>query len=285
MITIRPADAIIEEIHGFQSRYIDSAEWFVVYEHFARQLIARDTGEYAPLNNTSSINNRTLDPLSSRDAARKHLVALFREVGDAWRGGEFLRSCGINTWADLDKPIQVRGWKPQLFANQRWFHVMGRRFKSPGPNSCHRTARFVYYGSLGFSVHERRWQYQLEYGYPYPDDSARWHTGLRQNLKESREHFAGRVNEWLAAKLIAEASHEADARERRVRDWLSACRACETLFDVDEYKAEGKVADAAVALDGINARGDRRIPLTKSRLRTLLQWAKGATDKSKRRNR
>ncbi len=288
MITIRPADAMIRQLNGHGSRYIDPAEWFVVYEHFARQFIAWEPGKckFELLNNTSSIHNIELDALSSRDAARRHLVGLFREAGRKSTAGDFLRFCGINTWADLDRPMQVRGWKPHLFADRRWFNVMGRQFESPGPNRYHRRARCVYYGALVFCVHRKRWRYRLEYGYPRPDDYSRWYIGLHQNPKESREHFAGRVNEWLAAKLIAEGSgcYVAIDRERREREWLSAQQACKTLFNTDKYDAEGKLATATVAIRRPGL-GDHRIPLTKARLRTLLRWAKEASSKSRRRDR
>lgn len=284
MISIRPADALIREVRGFSSRYIDEAEWFVVYEHFARRLAAWESGglKCELLNDTSSINNGELHPLHSRDAARKHLVGLFREAGGKFTGGDFLRFCGINTWADLDRPVQVRGWKPQLFAARQWFDMEGRKFKSPGPNQCHRRARCVYCGELIFCVHRKRWHYRLGYGYPRPDDHSRWYIGLSQNSTESREHFAGRVNEWLADQLIAEdGRYRAIDRNRRERKWLSARQACETLFNIDKYDIEGKLATAAVAIRSAGL-GDHRIPLTKARLRTLLRWAEEASGKRKR---
>ena len=262
MITICPCDAIRDTQYHQQV-------WFVVYEHFAKLIEASTPSYYDFLNNTSGQGAGDFHPLYSLDAARRHLVRLFLRVGSDCYYGDFLRSCGIKTWKDLAKPIELRGWQPHRFANGGWFDVDSRRLKV-SHNESHSEAIWVQEGALKFDGWRSRWSYRLYYSY-FQDPSS-WYISLTQNRRESREHFANRVDAWLADTL------EPDDRWRttRLRNYARAVAAYRNLFWCDDSIC-GDDREIGNLMANVHTRGsccDGRIRLTDSRRATVLRWAK-----------
>lgn len=265
MLTLIPSHAITGVLGGYPAPHTMDADWFCLYEHFGKQVREWNSRDNVceVLNATSSVNNSDLAPLLSPAAARTNLAQLFAHAGDTGLSGEFLRHCGINSWADLATPIQVTGWRSKLFADAKWFDLAGRRFRR-SPNRFHPKARFTANGGLRFEIYLGRWVYRIGYGYAHDPG---WTEGLEQAAGESREKFAGRVNQWMNDRLTPESSpHD---RRWRERVWSRRYEELIGLFESLGLNFPAELADVIVAKGG-------RIGLTESRIRTLTRWAKEA---------
>jgi len=258
MITYRPRDAIAEE-YDVYPRLLPAA-WFVIYEVWAKAVAAWQK---------THVMDKPLAALGeglwSQDHPRRRLAVLFSQARNNTAAANFLRSAGIHSWAKLGALYRAPGWRPRAFADATWFgtQVKGRRFHHPGPNEFHPDATYATAGSLRFS--NNRWVYQVTYGYPH--ESSTWGQFIRQRYREGREHFAGRVDRWLADNLVDEDSVTRHRRMREVARWHRSANAAYELFRMTR-SVSSQVADAiALTTNG-------EISMTPARLRTLTGWAK-----------
>lgn len=272
MITLRPRDAIIGELGSYPNCWQLPA-WFVLYEQFARRLDEWMPNGYGceVLNNTTSVHNYDLTPLTSRSDARLNLAKLFAHVGNEYQAADFLRHCGIKAWKDLDTPITLKGWQPKRFAAKGWFDVAGRVLKE-SPNEYHLDAIHIFAAELTFCRHFHRWHFRL--GYSYPHDSSSWRVGIEQRSGEGREHFAKRVDEWMEEILVPEGFWGPQNRNRREWEWGQIRDAVEVLFSNHTRAHAGALlAEALLAMKDKGGRS-QQIYLDKARLRILRRWAK-----------
>lgn len=287
MISILPSDAIIEELHGFPSRYYASVDWWVAYQWFCQRLREwqpRNTA-FEILNATSGVGDRSPKRMSAMSSPLHRLAYLFKLVEVSWTSkppraipcpsSAFLAHLNICNWSDLAKPIQIHGRRPHVFPCREWFDMRGRFFKRPGPNDCHPDAIWVQGFSLQFHVDKKRWRAAIEYGYPH--DSSSWFEGLMQEYRESLDRFAARINAWLDNRL----EPDEPCREEKERRWNRVYHAMRELFYAEWSGLEKEMVDLVAQVDGTSLT-EGRIRLTKSRLTTLKRWMKG--DEAKRKD-
>ena len=283
MITILPSDAIIDELHGFASRYYEPVDWWLAYQWFCQRLREwqpRNTA-FEILNATSGVGDTSTNPLSAMGSPRYRLAYLFKLVGVHWTNkppraipspsSDFLRHLNIRYWSDLSKPIQIHGRRPKVFPCREWFDMRGRLFKKPGPNEYSPQAIWVQGFSLQFHINSNRWRAAIEYGCPHGLSS--WDETLDQHDKESLDRFAGRINAWIENKF------ERDDRLRgeKERRWVRAYEAMGNLFYTDYAGPEEEMADLLAKVDGSTLR-ESRIRLNKARIATLKRWARKEAD-------
>jgi len=281
MISILPSDAIVEELHGFASRYHKPVDWWIAYQWFCerlREYEPRDT-PFEILNATSGVGYHSTDRISAIETPRHRLAYLFKLVGVHWTSrppgavrcpsSDFLAHLNIRNWADLAQPIHIRGRRPHIFPCREWFEMRGRRFRQRGPNRCHPKAIWVHGFSLQFWIDRKRWRAAIEYGYPH--DSSSWFETLEQDYRQSLDRFAARINTWINEQL------EPDERSRgeRERRWTRVYHAMDNLFYADWCGPEEEIANLLAKVDGTTLT-QGRIRLNKARLATLKRWAQRA---------
>lgn len=273
MFTFKPIDAVFGEVGD--AEWHSPARWLLAYQQFAR---ACKAGEFPHeiLNRTSSINNSAFAPFADEpgDRARGRLAALFTHVGQADEAGRFLKTLGIRKPEDLAKPVAVHGWQPQKFPGRHWFMQEGRRFKKPGPNSCHPRAVWVMRTELKLDW-QLRWEVALVYGYRH--DGSWWHEAITQHYRESLDDYAGRVDAWLEERLEPEEENARRARPYHERKWGDRHLAVRELFwgdfGADMVDFDKKLTDLLCTIPGWSLT-EGRILLTPERLKILQGWAR-----------
>lgn len=232
-IRFRPSDALTEhDWYGFDPI------WYIAYEDFARQII-KAGAPFEILNNTSGIGCDSFSPLCDEKDACTNLANLFRHAGSEWPAGKFLASIGVESQADLDKPIVLLDNRPERIGGA--LSVQGRRLKRPGPNECHPEALEVYRGKLKFQKHDLRWLYRVNYSYPH--DSSSWYIELTQKKGQSLPAFFASIEPWIESVMEPD-TEGPNSRLHRLRAWHSAHEALKRLFYFDYDGSDIKLTDA-----------------------------------------
>lgn len=285
MISMLPCDAIIAAtLHAYPSRYYQPGEWLMFYqwifERFQQWNPKQNPG-CEMLNLTSGINNRSLNELETDpgQSAMLALANLFCQVGRMNPADHFLRFLDIRSWRDLNKHIQIPGWRPKHFPNATWFSHFGRWFKKPGPNKCHPEARWHDRAALHLQNNGLwRMRFFLDY---YRDGGSSWSVDVQQNRREHLDAFAKRVDVKIE-EIFETTTITPHDRECHERDWNRTFTALENLFAQAhrappfkwEYSKElVKLADELRGVDGpVLLAG--RITLTPRRCAVLRRWLK-----------
>lgn len=251
MITVIPADAMIEALHAFGISPSREGDWWIVYHWFCEQFSAwKHRGDnYAILcgdGKCGCIQNE-YDAIRDRQEPIRRLAYLFARLMPGWidresRGkprfdiaARFLTRCGIRTWQGLVKPMRFHGWHPKVFPKSKWFEMQGRTFKT-SPNSCHPKATSVF--GFTFELCERKgwlqWVGRIEYGYPH--DGSSWYVGIPQIRDETLDKFAVRIDETIDGLLVPESW--SCGREQYERDWNRTRRAIDDVFNVSDCRLD-----------------------------------------------
>lgn len=259
MITYLPQAIVAAHVAGYTCG--SPHDHLPLYEHFARKLLAWNLPREL-LIDTSGINYTELGPLPSQAAAATALAKLFVAAGtDTPRGG-FLRRCGLRRWADLTRPIPVRGRQCSATIN---YDVRERRLREPGPNCCHPGAVYAQTAHLQFGW-DRRWRFVLWYGYSHGGSS--WQIAVRQAREALSTFVNATVPRWLDATLMPEPW--APPRQQRNREHDRLTKSVDEVFGWDCYgPSPGTITTDTLVLALLDGRKPR---LTKRRLGVLQKW-------------
>jgi len=278
-----PAKMIVGASGGY-SGYSMGQE-FAAYQWFCRRLreyIAKhspgNSYKWGFLNATISINNGQPDVLRSLEAPSQRLAHLFlrldeKEKRDRVNRTSFLRFCGIESWADLNKPMVLAQANTRAFPDFDWFKMQGREFHK-SPNEFHSGATSVFSAGVYFN-HLNGWTFTITYGYPH--DGSSWHYEIQQNPKHSLKQFVQAVNDKL--DKVLKPDPQPSTRIYRESMWHQKHDALRGLFYDREYRLGGwedKLADQLVGVEGPSL-AVGRMDITASRLRTLNRWLKADT--------
>lgn len=243
-------------------------DFLPLYEHFARKILDWKLPREV-LGDTSGINFSEFDSFSSQEQARRTLAKLFLMAGTDGPHGAFLRRMGIRRWADLAKPIKVKGFASKgCFCYGITHDVRERKLVEPGPNEYHPKAIYGQSAAFRFDGWDRLWRFDLRYGFSQHTEPihSSWDISIKQGRKESLRTFMDEtVPKWLESKLVPEFDPGVRTYRNRCYDELTC--AVGEVFGWDAYK-DGLTTDALVddLLDG------HKPELTGRRLRTVRNW-------------
>lgn len=267
MITYLPSHIVAKHAGG-----VIYGDHLPLYEHFARKVLAWNLPREI-LIDTSGIHFTEFAPLSSQEAAATVLAKLFSAVGTASPRGAFLKRCGLRRWADLAKPIRLKGRQCTAMIH---YDVRERRLKEPGPNQCHPGAIYGQRTYFKFGW-DRRWRFVLSYGYSH--DGSSWSICVRQGSEALSTFVDAVVPRWLDDTLVEEGW--AAPRRGRNREYDRISEAVDHVFGWEYYgPSPGTISTNALVLALLDGRKPR---LTKRRLGVVQGWM--AADRRKEEDR
>jgi len=261
MITYLPSHIIAKHAGGVIYDPKQPRDHLPLYEHFARGVLARNLPREI-LIDTSGVHFAELGPLSSQEAVETVLAKLFAAVGTASPRGRFLKRYGLRRWADLAKPIRLKGRECTATIH---YDVRERRLKEPGPNECHPGAVYAQGAYFQFGW-DRRWRFVLSYGYSH--DGSSWRIDVRQGREVLSAFVDVVVPQWLNDTLVEEAW--AATRRCRNRDHDRLSQAVGHVFGWACYgPSPGTISTDALVLALLDG---RKPCLTKRRLGVVQGW-------------
>jgi hypothetical protein len=263
---------LADAIGSAEYYHVRKIEWTLAYQWLARKLLTWSAGNKGLecLILTSGINYYSFPAFTAEDQPHRCVAKLLGRVGEREGGGAFLASLGFNTRADLEKPFLI----PDERFDWPALDVCGRKFKKPGPNSCHPEALTVTHATFGIGT-DGLWTYELYYDFNHFDRSS-WSVSLHQKKGQSLPKFVKKIETWTESLLEPDVGGSL-SRVARIRDWDAARAGIQAVFNFDfpgeKQNQEVELTDLlAGSLNG--GITDKKILLKEGngRLETLKKW-------------
>lgn len=262
-------DGFITFVPASDDWYPFDSAWLGIYQWFASKF--RDWKKEHPeadhdyLVDTSGRGGSEFQSVSEREKLHKCVYLLLKHVGQHSGRGQFLASIGLESHADLQKPIRIVDDR----CDWPTFDVRGRRLNF-SPNQYHPDAVILTHSVLQLSSYSMRWGYRIYYNDNHYESTS-WCICLHQKQGQRLEDFFAYVAKWKEENLVP-ADRNDDWRLRRLQQWDKTRRSLNEICYFDSGSGNDvELTDMLTGIDGTSMTANR-IKMTPRRVATLKRW-------------